>query len=132
MRIVLHLEAEREFTAAALYHERQRPGLGADFLEEFDTAMLDLQRHPHRWRVIAHGVRRGLLRRFPYAFYYWEEPVYLPAAFSSLFRRAQRISRPQEGTKIHEKRSACFCAFLRLFVAKFSGRAWFGTAALPP
>ncbi len=41
MRIVLHPEAEREFTAAALYYERQRPGLGTDFLAEFDAAVLD-------------------------------------------------------------------------------------------
>jgi toxin ParE1/3/4 len=73
MRIVLHPEAEREFTAAALYYEQQRPGLGADFLAEFDAAVLDLQRHPHRWRIIAHDVRRGLIQRFPYAFYYWEK-----------------------------------------------------------
>lgn len=73
MRIVLHPEAEREFTAAAQYYESQRPGLGIDFIAAMDEAMDDLLRFPHRWRVIEHDVRRGLLRRFPYAFHYWEK-----------------------------------------------------------
>ncbi|MBP6506240.1 MAG: type II toxin-antitoxin system RelE/ParE family toxin [Opitutaceae bacterium] len=74
MRVVLHREADREFTEAAQYYERQRSGLGADFIAAVDEAMVDLEQFPLRWRVIADGVRRGLLRRFPYAFYYWEKP----------------------------------------------------------
>ena len=73
MRIVLHPEAEREFTETALYYEGQRPGLGADFMPAVDEAITDLEQFPLRWRVIEDNVRRGLLRRFPYAFYYWEK-----------------------------------------------------------
>lgn len=73
MRIVLHPEAEREFTEAAHYYETQRPGLGAEFITEMDAAIIDLRQFPHRWRVIENDVRRGLLRRFPYAIYYWEK-----------------------------------------------------------
>jgi toxin ParE1/3/4 len=73
MRVVLHPEAEREFTAAAQYYEAERLGLGADFIAAMDEAVTDLRQYPRRWRVIEHGVRRGLLRRFPYAFYYWEK-----------------------------------------------------------
>ncbi|MBI2516621.1 MAG: type II toxin-antitoxin system RelE/ParE family toxin [Opitutae bacterium] len=73
MRVVLHPEAEREFSEAACYHENQRPGLGADFIAAVDEAVADLRQFPHRWRVIDQDVRRGLLRRFPYAFYYWEK-----------------------------------------------------------
>ena len=73
MRVVLHPEAEREYTAAAQYYEKQRPGLGADFIAAMDEAVADLLQFPHRWRVIEEDVRRGLLRRFPYVFYYWEK-----------------------------------------------------------
>jgi len=72
MRIVLHPEADREFTEAALYYEHQRPGLGADFIAAVDEAVAEIQRFPQRWRLIEDDVRRGLLRRFPYAFHYWE------------------------------------------------------------
>jgi toxin ParE1/3/4 len=73
MRIVLHPEAEREFTEAALYYERQLSGLGADFIAAVSEAVADLRQFPHRWRLIDAVVRRGLLRRFPYAFYYPEK-----------------------------------------------------------
>lgn len=73
MRVVLHPAADREFTEAARYYETQRPGLGADFILAVDEAVADLQAFPYRWRIIENGVRRGLLRRFPYAFYYWEK-----------------------------------------------------------
>jgi plasmid stabilization system protein ParE len=71
MKVVLHPEAEQEYVAAAQYYEAQRPGLGADFLDAVDEAVADLKQFPLRWRVIEDDVRRGLLRRFPYAFYYW-------------------------------------------------------------
>lgn len=73
MRIVLHPEAEREFTEAALYYEKQRPGLGADFISSVDEAMAELRARPYLWRVINADVLRGLLRRFSYAFFYWEK-----------------------------------------------------------
>ncbi|RXK55517.1 type II toxin-antitoxin system RelE/ParE family toxin [Oleiharenicola lentus] len=73
MRIVLHPEADREFAEAALYYETKRPGLGADFILAVDEAVADLRDFPYRWRIIEDGVRRGLIRRFPYAFYYWEK-----------------------------------------------------------
>jgi plasmid stabilization system protein ParE len=73
MRIVLHPEAEREYTAAAQYYEAQLPGLGADFILAMDEAVAGLQQFPYRWRIIDEDIRRGLIRRFPYVFYYWEK-----------------------------------------------------------
>ena len=73
MRIVLHPEADREYAEAAQYYERQRPGLGAELIVTVDEAVEGLKRFPRRWRVIEDDVRRGLLERFPYAFYYWEK-----------------------------------------------------------
>jgi len=73
MRIVLRREAERELVAAAQYYESAQPGLGAAFLDEAEQAFNALERFPAQWRLIRLGVRRGLLRRFPYAFYYWEK-----------------------------------------------------------
>ena len=73
MRIILHPEAERELTEAALYYERQQPGLGADFIAAVNEAVADLRHFPYRFRLINAVVRRGLLRRFPYAFFYWEK-----------------------------------------------------------
>lgn len=73
MRVVLHPEAEREFTDAALHYEQQRPGLGADFIDATTEAFADVTQFPHRWKTAGRTIRRGLLRRFPYAFYYREK-----------------------------------------------------------
>ncbi len=70
--MVFHREADREYAATAHDLEFQRPGLGLDFIAAVDEAMTDLRRFPRRWRIIEEDVRRGLLRRFPYAFFYWE------------------------------------------------------------
>jgi plasmid stabilization system protein ParE len=73
MRIVLRREAESELIAAAQYYESLRPGLGAAFLDEAEKAFDTLVQFPAQWRIVHTDVRRGLLHRFPYAFYYWEK-----------------------------------------------------------
>jgi len=73
MIVVLRREAEDELISAAQYYESQRPGLGAAFLIEAELALAALERFPQQWRLVRNGVRRGLLQRFPYAFYYWEK-----------------------------------------------------------
>lgn len=73
MRVVLRREAESELVAAAQYYESLRPGLGAAFLDESEKAFEALRQFPSQWRVVQADVRRGLLPRFPYAFYYWEK-----------------------------------------------------------
>ncbi len=73
MRVVLRRETERELIAAAQYYESSRPGLGAAFLDEAERAFTELAQFPSRWRIVRIDVRRGLLARFPYAFFYWEK-----------------------------------------------------------
>ena len=73
MRVVLRREAEAELVAAAQYYESVRPGLGVAFLDEAEKAFDALTQFPSQWRVVRADTRRGLLRRFPYAFFYWEK-----------------------------------------------------------
>lgn len=47
--------------------------MGADFIAAVNVATDDLRQFPYRWRLIDAVVRRGLVHRFPYAFYYWEK-----------------------------------------------------------
>ena len=37
MRVVSHPEADEELEAAALWYEERQPGLGDDFLDQFDA-----------------------------------------------------------------------------------------------
>ena len=71
-RVRIHVAAAEEVAEAAAWYERERPGLGADFLQAVDAA-LDLLEEEILPLVSAQGmagsrgVKRLLLRRFPYA-----------------------------------------------------------------
>ena len=70
MRLTYHPDAESELIEAARFYDAQVPGLGAEFLDGVDRAILTLQEMPTRWRIIEAEVRRYLMPRFPYAIYY--------------------------------------------------------------
>ncbi|HVS63076.1 MAG TPA: type II toxin-antitoxin system RelE/ParE family toxin [Thermoanaerobaculia bacterium] len=45
-------------------------GLGADFLEVVDQTLTQIAELPAMYPAVYRGLRRALLRRFPYAVYY--------------------------------------------------------------
>lgn len=71
-RVRIHEAAAEEAAEAAAWYEKERPGLGADFQRAVDAA-LDLLEEDIVPLVSlpgvagARGVKRMLLRRFPYA-----------------------------------------------------------------
>lgn len=81
MRVVSHPEADQELAVAALWYEERQPGLGDDFLNEFEHTLRRLLAEPERWRK-THGDNRKLnFRRFPFAIVYSIGPdtVYVKA-----------------------------------------------------
>jgi toxin ParE1/3/4 len=75
MNLRIHPAAEEETRKAALWYERQRSGLGAEFLAAIDTAIQQLQEAPLRFSRLEtlpneDTVRRRLVKRFPYAVIY--------------------------------------------------------------
>ena len=66
--------AEHELFDAAWYYEIQVAGLGLRFMSAVDSAVADIGSNPERWPLIRNGVRRRLLRRFPYALVYRVDP----------------------------------------------------------
>lgn len=70
MPIVSHPEADEELVAAALWYEERQPGLGDDFLDEFEHALRRIEAEPERWPKIRGDNRKLNLRRFPYALVY--------------------------------------------------------------
>ena len=55
---------------AAAWYEGQRSGLGIEFILEFDAAIERAAEYPESYEILYRGVRRVLLRRFPYAMYF--------------------------------------------------------------
>jgi plasmid stabilization system protein ParE len=74
MNIVVRPEAEAEFREAYNYYEARAEGLGNEFLRAVDASLAAIQRHPQMYAVVHNGVRRALLRRFPYGIFYVAEP----------------------------------------------------------
>ncbi|HET6424663.1 MAG TPA: type II toxin-antitoxin system RelE/ParE family toxin [Planctomycetaceae bacterium] len=70
MQLIYHPHAEAELIESAQYYEQQLNGLGADFLETIDAAILTIEDAPTRWAIVESNVRRYILPRFPFAIYY--------------------------------------------------------------
>jgi toxin ParE2 len=70
MRVVSHPEADAELEAAALWYEERQPGLGGDFLDEFERTLRRILSEPERWRQIRGENRKLNFQRFPFAIVY--------------------------------------------------------------
>ena len=68
--MIIRPEAEADLANARSWYERQRAGLGAEFLLCVEEVLERIDRTPEMYRVVYHDVRRALTRRFPYAVYY--------------------------------------------------------------
>lgn len=67
-RTIVRPEAEQDVTQAAIWYEKQEPGLGFALLEEFTAGLQQIAERP-RSHVLLRAepeVRRILTRRFPY------------------------------------------------------------------
>jgi toxin ParE1/3/4 len=70
-------EAHEELWAAISWYEQQRVGLGREFLAAVDRTYDQIDESPRTWPLAPGipehlGVRRQLVRRFPYAIYFLE------------------------------------------------------------
>ena len=68
--MIIRPEAEADLANARDWYERQRAGLGAEFLLCVEEVLEHIGRTPEMYRVVYHDVRRALTRRFPCAVYY--------------------------------------------------------------
>lgn len=91
--------AEAELAEVALWYEAQAPGLGQQFLDEFERTMERVVRFPDAWTKISVRHRRCLFRRFPYAVVYSQTSTHIRvAAIADLRRDLKRINRRIEET----------------------------------
>lgn len=69
MQLELHPDAVAEARDARLWYAERSPDAAAAFLAEFDRALARIEEAPMRWPVKS-GVRRYVLRRFPFLIVY--------------------------------------------------------------
>lgn len=71
-RVIIHEDAGKELWHAVEYYEDKVAGLGLDFENEIQKALISIQGNPKLHTETKYGVRRYLLQRFPYFIYYGE------------------------------------------------------------
>ncbi|PYM95208.1 MAG: hypothetical protein DME04_05350 [Candidatus Rokuibacteriota bacterium] len=68
--LVAEPRADLDVAAAYQWYESERAGLGLQFLDQLSTTYDRIVADPLRYRDLESGIRRALLRRFPYAVYF--------------------------------------------------------------
>ena len=74
-----HPEASKELDLAIDWYEAATPGLGPEFFDDVESAVREVRTRPAQWPLdpgvsSSLGVRRRLLRRFPYSLAWVVEP----------------------------------------------------------
>ena len=64
--LVVRSRAKADIRRAAKWYEKQRKGLGIDFVSEVDTAMRRIEANPEQYQMIYKELRHAITRRFPY------------------------------------------------------------------
>ncbi|MDP2952529.1 MAG: type II toxin-antitoxin system RelE/ParE family toxin, partial [Chloroflexota bacterium] len=70
MTLIFDPLAKREYEEAFEYYEAQEEGLGENFRRAVWAAIAVLQRYPDIGEEVRPGIRKILLRRFPYKLVY--------------------------------------------------------------
>jgi toxin ParE1/3/4 len=71
--VIFHREAEAEMVAAIAYYNGQRDGLGDDFQDQVEEAVARIRRTPRAFSLHGdEGLRKQIVRRFPYTIFYRE------------------------------------------------------------
>ena len=68
--LVFHPDVESDVDEAYSWYERQRAGLGEDFLATIDEILLRVRSLPLAHPTIYRNVRRAAPKRFPYGVFY--------------------------------------------------------------
>ena len=71
---VLRPEAERDLRNSFDWYEKQRPGLGAQFIASIQAALDQIKVNPELHPIIYKNLRRAVIRRFPYSVFYFVFP----------------------------------------------------------
>ncbi len=69
-RLVIQPEAEADLDEAYRWYEKQRSGLGSQFIECVEAVLDRISERPELHAVVYRTVRQTLVRRFPYVVCY--------------------------------------------------------------
>jgi len=65
-----HPEAIAEYREAALWYEKEKPGLGDQFTNAVEAGVGAILENPTRYGPVEQGIRRYAVKRFPYRIHF--------------------------------------------------------------
>lgn len=69
-RLVSEPQADIDIEATFHWYENEQSGLGLEFLDELRATYDRIVEGPLKYQELRSGIRRALVRRFPYAVYF--------------------------------------------------------------
>lgn len=70
MTVEYHPAVERELREIRDFYEKRVPGLGKEFIDEFERQVLRIAATPTRWMALTGEIRRAIMPRFPYLVFF--------------------------------------------------------------
>jgi len=70
MKVIFLKNASLEFRDAVKYYNTERQGLGFEFANEVKASLTRIKQYPEIWIEIDTGIRKCIVKRFPYAILY--------------------------------------------------------------
>ena len=71
--VALRLDARADLIDASLWYEEREPGLSERFHARLQQSIDAISERPNSFPVVFKGVRRALVKQFPYAIYFRHE-----------------------------------------------------------
>jgi toxin ParE1/3/4 len=71
-QVVFRQQARRELDQASDWYEKERVGLGVEFLAEIQILIDRITSNPEQFQTLHRDVRKAVARRFPYCVYFRE------------------------------------------------------------
>ena len=95
-RILIAEEAEAEIKSAKKWYEKQKPGLGKEFVAAVKGVINGLKTDKVEHRLVFDSVRRVVVRRFPYLIYYKRDKNAVRILAVLHYRQDQQRAREKE------------------------------------
>ncbi len=76
-RYIFHPEALLEYEEGIEYYKKISIELARSFIQSVEEGIEKIRGNPEAWQMVEEGVRRHLLKRFPFGIYYTIEGNYI-------------------------------------------------------
>ena len=70
LELLVRGRAKADIRRAAKWYEKQREGLGRQFIAEVDAALERIEANPQQYQVLHRDIRHAITRHFPYGVFY--------------------------------------------------------------